>query len=542
MNQTPEQSAAALELVRRKRMRESLIAFAQSIEIPSAPAKDDQSIEEFDAILAQGGSVKTGLAAHHVLLMEKLQKCMETPYGRLMVFMPPGAAKSIYCSVVAPAWYMGKYPGSQIILASYGTDLAKKHGAKGRIIVAQPQYQAAFGTTISKATGAKEMWALENGSEYMSGGLLSGITGNRARGVILDDPIKGRKDANSKTIRDATMEALEDDLQTRYIPGAWQVLVQTRWHDEDVAGSILPEDYDGESGAILCRDGMVWEVVNLVAKIETEKQAADDPLGRQLGEYLWPEWFDKRHWAIYEPRVGDPNSPSARRWAALFQQRPRPDHGNQFERDWVNWYDIGQHPKYLNYYAASDYSVSDGEGDFTEHGIGGLDENGDLWLVDWWYGHNAPDITIFSLLTLCKRWGVRKGFDEKGMIEKAIKPQFEQMKRQSGIYLKVEYLPTIGDKVARFQSFRGLSSAGKLHIPRCPWGERLVDQLAVFPGKSHDDAVDVCSLFGRGLEEMVWSSEYIPTATKKGVVFGSWEWLTWGTEHHTGKRKGPRMM
>jgi phage terminase large subunit-like protein len=350
--------------------------------------------------------------------------------------------------------------------------------------------------------------------------------------VILDDPIKGRKDAESKTIRDATMGALEDDLQTRYIPGAWMVLVQTRWHDEDVAGSLLPEDYAGESGLIMCRDGLEWEVINLVAKIENQQQAENDPLGRAVGEYLWPEWFDRKHWRIYEPRPGDPNSPSERRWAALFQQNPRPDGGNQWEREWVQWYDLGHHPKYLNYYTSSDYSVSEGSGDFTEHGVAGLDENGELWLVDWWYGQVAPDQGVDALLTLAKRWGATQGFDEGGLIEKAIKPIFRQRQRQTGTYLKIDYLPTIGNKVARFQSFRGMGSAGKVHIPNCPWGHRLVDELCKFgPGVTRDDVADCCAGFGRGLEGMIWSRERVPAPKKKGLKFGSWEWLTYGTEN-----------
>ena len=521
-------------------MRESLIGFAQNIDIPGAPVKDDQSVEEFDALMAQGGSIETGLASHHILLMQKLQKTMETPYGRLMVFMPPGGAKSTFCSVVAPTWYMGKYPRSQIILASYGTDLAKKHGAKGRIIVSQPNYIDAFDTTLSKGSGAKEMWSLDNGSEYMSGGLLSGITGNRAIGVILDDPIKGRQDAESKTIREATMAALEDDLQTRYIPGAWMILVQTRWHDEDVAGSLLPEDYAGESGPIECRDGLTWEVINLKAKIETEDDSKKDPLGRCVGEYLWPEWFDANHWKIYEPRPGDPNSPSERRWQALFQQNPRPDSSNQWERDWVNWYELGKHPKHLNFYTSSDYSVSDGEGDYTEHGVAGLDQHGDLWLVDWWYGQTPPDISIDALLRLAKRWGATHGFDERGLIEKAIKPAFMMRQRQMNIFMHIEYLPTVGNKIARFQSFRHMGSSGKVWIPRCPWGERLVDQLCSFrAGSTRDDAVDVCSGFGRGLNDMVWSREKVPEEKKKGLVFGSWEWLTYGTEQDDDR--GPRV-
>lgn len=529
---TPEE--AALRLLRRQRMNESLIGFAQNIDIPGAPAKDDQEIEEFDRLMAQGGSIETGLAAHHVLLMQKLQETMEKPYGRLMVFMPPGGAKSTYCSVVAPAWYMGKNPGSRIILASYGTDLAKKHGTKARAIVSQPNYVDAFDTTLSKETGAREFWKLTNESEYMSGGLLSGITGNRANGVIIDDPIKGRAEAESQTVRERTIEAFEDDLKTRFIPQAWMVLVQTRWHDEDLAGQILPEDYNGESGLIQCRDGMEWEVINLPAKCERD----DDPLGRAKGEYIWPEWFDARHWYQYEPRKGDPNSPNERTWAALYQQRPRPDSGNQFEREWVNWYPLGDHPKYLNVYTASDYSVSDGAGDFTEHGVAGLDKDGNIWILDWWYGQNAPDITIDALLDLALRWKAISGFDESGLIEKAIKPQFMMRQRQRKQYLPIEYLPTIGDKTARFQSFRGMASSGKLYVPECPWGRRLVDQLCVFPGRSHDDAVDVCSLFGRGLEGMIWSQEKIPQPVKKGIEFGSWEWLTYNDRP---KQKEPRI-
>ncbi len=224
------------------------------------------------------------------------------------------------------------------------------------------------------------------------------------------------------------------------------------------------------------------------------------------------------------------DSPNERTWAALYQQRPRPDTGNQFEREWVNWYDLGTEPKYLNVYSASDYSVSDGMGDFTEHGIGGLDETGNLWLLDWWYGQSPPDITIDALLNLARRWKCTNGFDESGLIEKAIKPQFNQRQRQTGIYLSIDYLPTIGDKVARFFSFRGLASSGKLWVPRCPWGERLVNQLCVFPGRSKDDAVDVCSLFGRGLEGMLWSKDRVPSEPKKGLVFGSWDWICTGTD------------
>lgn len=531
---TPQE--AAQELLRRQRMRESLIGFASEIDIPGVAVKPEDE-EDDDVVDPIFRPVSTGLASHHILLLNKLQETMSRPYGRLMVFMPPGSAKSTYATVVAPTWIMAKIPEYRIILGSYNIELAKKQGAKARNICQQEKYQGAFNTEIDRTTNAKHLWKLGNKSEYMSAGLNSGVTGNRANGVVIDDPIRGRADAESDTIRDTIWGAWRDDVQTRLLPGGWVIWIQTRWHYDDPAGRLLPENYDGESGVIKCRDGMDWEVLNIVAKIENEKQERNDPLGRKVGEYLWPEWFDKTYWKQYEPVPGDPDSPSLKSWASLFQQNPKPDTGNQWDEDFTTWYEIGKHPKYLNLFAASDYALSteeDGDDpDYTEHGIAGLDENGDIWLIDWWWGQDTPDVTIDAFVRLCKKWGVRQGFGEKGLIQKAIEPQFQHKKRQLKHQISMKYLPTITKKEARFWSFRALGASGKVHIPDCPWGRRLHEQLCAFPQKRrgyHDDGVDVCSLFGRGLQNMKWSRAKVPTKRKSGVVFGSWEWLTMGSE------------
>ncbi|MCH3723243.1 hypothetical protein LZB93_09960, partial [Campylobacter coli] len=82
----------------------------------------------------------------------------------------------------------------------------------------------------------------------------------------------------------------------RLIPGGWIVLITTRWHEDDLAGRILPDDWKGESGLIRCKDGNDWEVLCIQARCEVDS----DPLGRARGEYLWPEWFDRQHWAQFE--------------------------------------------------------------------------------------------------------------------------------------------------------------------------------------------------------------------------------------------------
>lgn len=518
---------AAELLLRRRRARESLLGFVELIDVPGDPASDDPD----ESLFLPVGS---RMAAHHRLLCEKLQACMTTRYGRLMVFMPPGAAKSTYCSVVGPAWFMGRTPGAQVILAMHNGEIAKKQGRKTRAVVRQEGYRAAFQSALSKETSAAEMWAMTNGSEYMAAGIQSGIAGNRALGMVIDDPIRGRRDADSPTVRKAVLEAYQDDLVTRMKPGGWIVLVQTRWHESDLAGSLLPEGYDGRSGAVECRDGLVWEVLNIPA----EAIRADDPLGRPLGAMLWPEYFDDRHWIA--PRK------NPRTWAALYQQNPVPDSGGQFEREWFKWYQPHEKPKYLNRFVASDYAVTDSgdavDPDFTEHGCMGVDPDGGCWMLDWWYGQVPTDVSIDALLYMARRNVVRRGFGEVGIIRRAIEPAFKRRQKELKIPLGIEYLPHIGDKTARLQSFRSLASSGKVYLPLgVPWAERLVDQLCGFPAVAHDDAVDVCGLFGRALDEMAYAREPEAEEYDEGLKPFSWKWLTHGTEDD-GSAKRPRVM
>ncbi len=531
---TPAQAAALL--LKRRRMRESLIGFAESITIPGAPVSE----EENEAIFEPVGS---GVALHHKLFMQKIQECMTKRYGRLMIFAPPGSAKSTYATVVGATWYLGKFPGSRIILTSYGTELAKKHGRKARSVVKQDVFQGAFGCSMSSDVGAAEMWTLTNGSEYMSGGILSGVTGNRANCLIIDDPVKGREEANSATVRAKIREAYEDDLTTRLLPGGCVILIQTRWHPEDLAGGILPEDYDGRSGPVICRDGQVWEIVNLPAECEY----ADDPLGRPIGDgkggvpgsMLWEDFFDAQHWA--------PKRLQKRTWAALYQQRPKIEEDTRFRREWVQRYVPGTQPKWLRKYSASDYAVTEedrekkNDPDFTEHGIAGVDQFGHLWFLDWWSKQAESDVTIKALLDLADKHGVRRGFGEVGVIRRAIEPQFRTMKRERrgregcrfSPSLEIEYLPHIGDKQAKLDAFLSMCSAGMVHFPdhTCAWAERVLTQLENFPDtRFKDDAVDVCGLFGRAVSDMVWSKEESMPAPEPALKFGSMAWLKYGTE------------
>lgn len=327
----PQQAAA--ELLRRQRARASLIEFSQAIDIPGVPVLDDP--EELESRIERKPvvykPVELRVAIHHRLMMEAIQKCIEKPRGRTMIFAPPGSAKSTYGAVLGPSWAMGKYPGFQVILGSYATSIAVKQSRKVRAIARNPQYTSIWETkpNLMDDQRAVDDWQLSNGSSMMAAGLLAGITGNRCDLLVLDDPVANREQADSPTLREKTYNEYIDTAMTRAKPKMSVLIIQTRWHEEDLAGSILPVDYAGESGLIDCRDGQRWDVLSIPAEAERE----DDPLGRKPGEFLWPEWFPREHWGTWRD-----NPRAARTWAALYQQRPAPFTGIHFSREMFRMY------------------------------------------------------------------------------------------------------------------------------------------------------------------------------------------------------------
>jgi predicted phage terminase large subunit-like protein len=213
---------AAIELRRRRAAAADIVDFADFIDVPGRPVSGDDDDLETEAF----APTETHLATHHKLILNEMQACADKDTGRLMIFCPPGSAKSTYATVVFPAHYLGKQPKRRVIVATYGDSLAVKMGRRTRSIVKQRRYVAALDVELSKETSAANNFTLTNGSEYMAGGLLSGMTGNRSDCIIVDDPVRGREDANSETMRNKTWDAYQDDLLTRLIPGGSLTIIQ----------------------------------------------------------------------------------------------------------------------------------------------------------------------------------------------------------------------------------------------------------------------------------------------------------------------------
>lgn len=466
---------AARELQIRRAARTSRLAFAEAIDVPGrsvAGDDDDEGDEPLD-------NAPVKLAAHHKLVLQAMDRCSKRNTGRLMIFMPPGSAKSTYASVVFPADYLGYSPGERIILASYGDTLANKMGRRTRSIIKQARYKGIHQTELSADSKASDNFTLTNGSEYMACGILGGVTGNRANGIVIDDPIKGREQANSETIRDKTWDAYQDDLLTRLIPGGWLVLIQTRWHEDDLAGRILPTDWKGESGMIMCKDGNEWEVLCLQAQCEVE----NDPLGRAQGEYLWPEWFTEKHWNQYKI--------NARTWGALFQQRPTPLDGDLF-----NPYKIGiidaLPAEFITWVRGWDLAATQGGGAYTVGLKLGRRANGRFIIADVVRGQWGPDNRDAAMLAATKMDGRRVTQDvpdDPGAAGTVVVTAIVKLL----VGYPVVWSSESGEKDQRAEPAAAQVNIGNVDMIRADWNTPLIEELRAAPNGKYKDQMDALS-------------------------------------------------
>lgn len=255
-------------------------------------------------------------AAHHRLIIQTLEEVDAGMWDVVLITMPPGSAKSTYGSVAFPAWYLGRHPDRCVIAASHTQELAERFGKKVRNIVGGAEHRQVFGTGLSSDSTAAGRWDTEKGGEYFAAGVGGSVTGRRADLAIIDDPVKSREDADSQTIRDKQWAWWRDDMSTRLKPNAAVVVILTRWHEDDLAGRMLADMKDS---------GQRVKVLSLPMEARE-----NDPLGRQPGEMLWPEWFT--------PQMLEQAKREPRTWSALYQQEPRPIGGGEFKREWLCHY------------------------------------------------------------------------------------------------------------------------------------------------------------------------------------------------------------
>src|ERR1043165_1575588 len=201
-------------------------------------------------------------APHHALIAEKLEAVERGEIKRLMILMPPRHGKSELASRRFPAWFIGRNSGKQIIAASYNSDLANDFGREVRNIVQSPEFLALFNAALSEDSRAANRWHTNEGGMYVAAGVGTAVTGRGADILLIDDPFKDREEADSELRRQRVWDWYTSTAYTRLMPGGAIVLINTRWHDDDLSGRLIEAQGDG---------GDQWDILSLPAINERDE-------------------------------------------------------------------------------------------------------------------------------------------------------------------------------------------------------------------------------------------------------------------------------
>lgn len=422
-------------------------------------------------------------AAHHRLIARKLEAVERGEIQRLMISMPPRHGKSMLASEFFPAWYLGRNPDHYVIAATYAQELADDFGRKVRNQIADPSFGSIFpgvglksDSTSSRrfhVTQPLDSFSTGQNGAYFAVGVGGPLTGRGAHLLLIDDPVKNREEADSELIRKKTKDWYTSTAYTRLMPGGRVVIIQTRWHEDDLSGWQLAEHAD---------EG--WEVLSL-------------PAINDAGVALWPEQYDVPALERIRANLGP------RDWSALYQQRPAPDSGDYFKAEWLHTAPVRPPRRMLAVYGASDYAVTSDGGDFTVHVIIGVDPDGRLWLLDLWRGQSASDVWIEAFCDLVLKWRPIGWAEETGQIRAGVGPFLNRRMMERGAFVAKELFPTRGDKAVRAQSIRGRMAMNGLYMEAgAPFRADFVSELMSFPVGVHDDQVDALGLVGQLLDKM----------------------------------------
>lgn len=436
-------------------------------------------------------------AAHHRLIARHLEAVERGDIKRLMITMPPRHGKSMLASEFFPAWYLGRNPDHYVVTATYAQELADDFGRKVKNQIEDDSFKAIFPGVgladdsksakrfhIEGQTGGYEHSTSQRGAFYAVG-VGGPLTGRGAHLLLIDDPVKNREDAESEVIRKKTKDWYTSTAYTRLMPGGRIVIIQTRWHEDDLAGWLQAEhDHEG------------WVVLNL--------PAIDD-----AGKALWPEQYDIA--SLEQIKRALP----PRDWSALYQQSPSPETGDYFKREWIHLVDHLPPRDQMLVYGASDYAVTANGGDYTVHGVIGLDPEGNPWLLDLWRQQTSSDMWVDAFCDLVLKHKPVGWAEETGQIKAGVGPFLVKRMMSRQAYVAREQFPTRGDKSVRAQSIRGLiATRGLRMLKDAPFVSDLISEMMSFPVGVHDDQVDMLGLVGQLIDRMSNGSKPKPDAAK----------------------------
>jgi len=438
------------------------------------------------------------LPPHLKILVETLEAVERGELDRVIITMPPRHGKSLITSQLFPAWLLGRNPTKSIIASSYGQELASDFGRRVRGFTRERLHRSIFpDCVIADDSDSVSRFHTTLGGAYFAVGAGGPITGRGADLLLIDDPIKSREDADSTAFRRALESWYESVAYPRLEPGGAIVLIQTRWHEADLAGWLIKEH---------ASEG--WKVISMPAIAERDEG------WRAEGEALWPGRYPLETLARIREAVG------TAAWISLYQQRPAPEEGAIFKRDWFKQY--GGPLEVTRTIFSLDTAFKTGQSnDYSVITIISETKTGfHIRLVSrgrWEF----PELKA-QVVALAGIWR-----PTAVLVEDAASGQSLIQALKSETRLPILPVKPQGDKVSRAHAVSPLVESGRVCIPTgAPWLNDFFEEVISFPAAPHDDMVDA---FTQALGYL------------RGSYFDSAEWQQVGAmqlAYHAARRRG----
>ena len=438
-------------------------------------------------------------AKHHIFMGERLMDIERGDLLRLMVSMPPGYAKSHYCSVMFPAWYLGRNPTHKFMQVGHTQIFCNnRFGKPVRNLIASPSYKKVFpGINLSPHSKAADFWELANpnSGSYLARGAGGGISGFRANCTSIDDPFKSREDAESQTIRDKVFDWYSGDLIPRLLPYAPIYIVATRWHSDDLCGRVEVLSNTGV--------GFTFTIINLPC-IYPEDADGPDPLGRQPGEVLWPQFYSED----YVMKIKATTPP--RDWNSLYQGTPMDETGGMINFDELPRYSQLPSSERIRRKTLSVDTASK------------KDERNDFTVLTVWYESDTHQhylaevirkrVEFEEMVTLIESTARRHGVHAILVEDRGSGTQYIQTRRGKAPAPVIDRSTNNQSKEFRFDAVVPMFLAEEVVLPdRAIWLADFEKELGAFPHGTFKDQVDSVSQY------LEWARQRTDGGTKRLV-------------------------
>lgn len=437
---------------------------------------------------------------HIHLICKELQDLYEGRNLRLMVFLPPRSMKSKLCSVLFPAWCMGRSPNWQVIQVGHSTKFAEDNfSAKVRDLVKTEEFLKIFPELkISKSTSGKGQWETTSRGKYVAAGAGKSIAGVGADVSICDD-VLSEQTAISDIERTKINDWYYPGLNSRLQPGGRELVINTRWHMDDLSGHLLQMEENQkkmiETGEMDNNDEEYhapWRVISIPAIMDEE---SSELMGIPVGESYWPEHWTKKNLMVRKSRM----TPQA--WAALYMQNPIPDEGNIIKPEWCQKWEKRDDPPLEYVLLSLDTAFSEKQtADYSAITVWGVffTREVDLTGVEYTLPH------LMMLDAYRGRWGL---YELCGMVTDLMKQYSPDSviveEKGSGISLIRElgrrgipvlpYNPGTTDKATRLHTCTPTFYNKQVWFKDTSLTSDVIAELLAFPAGKHDDFVDTTS-------------------------------------------------